>query len=182
MIVRRRTRQPTRIGALLLASVAIMVAASVATHLIGAQATGEAAERAEHAVAVPTFIGPLGALLLLGGIWLLHRPAFRPAWFLLLPPAALAIQELAERLSHGPEAEPSLLATVLIQLPFALLAFLLARVVLTAVRRVVRFLAAGTRRSRPRVVASAWLTAAASIPPLPALAGAHLGRAPPHLT
>lgn len=181
MIARPCSNSPTRIGALLFASVAIMVAASVATHLIGAQASGEAAERAEHAVVVPTFVGPLGALLLLGSIWLLRSAAFRPAWFLLLPPAALAIQELAERLGHGPEAEPSLLATVLVQLPFALLAFLLARVVLTAVRRVVRFLAAGTRRSRPRVVTSAWLTAAASIPPLPALPGAHRGRAPPGL-
>ena len=181
MIVAGRTRSPTRIGALLFASVAIMVAASVATHLIGAQTTGEAAERAEHAVVVPTFIGALGALLLTCSIWLLHRPAFRGAWFLLLPPAAFAIQEIAERFGHGPEAEPSLLATVLIQLPFALLAFLLARVVLTAVRRVVRFLAAGTKRSRPRLVVSAWLTARFSIPPLLALPGAHLGRAPPGL-
>lgn len=166
---------------LLFASVAIMAAASVATHVIGARASGEAAERAEHAVAVPTIIGPLGALLLLGVIWLLHRRAVRPAWFLLLPPTAMAIQELAERIIVRPEAEPSLVATALIQLPFALLAFLLARAVLRAVRRVVRFLTDGTHRRRLRVVASVWPTARLAVPSLPAITGAHLGRAPPRL-
>ena len=158
-----------------------MAAASIATHLIGAQASGEAAEHAEHAVVVPTFVGPLGALLLLGVVWLLHRRAFRPVWFLLLPPAAFAIQEIAERFLLGPEAEPSLLATVLIQLPFALLAFVAARFVLTVVRRVVRLLTAGPRRSRPRMTAPAWPTVQFSIPPLRLSDGAHQGRAPPDL-
>ena len=158
-----------------------MAAASVATHVIGAQASGEAAERSEHAVVVPTFIGPLGALLLLGAVWLLRRRGMRPVWFLLLPPAAFAIQEFAERFLLGPEAEPSLLATVLIQLPFALLAFVLARFVLTVVRRVVRLLTVTPHRSRPRVVATAWLVAYLSAPLLRLPAGAHHGRAPPDL-
>ena len=181
MIAPGFSAHPTRTGVLLSASIAIMAAASVATHLIGAQASGEAAEHAEHAVVVPTFIGPLGALLLLGIVWLLRRRTFRPVWFLLLPPTAFAIQEIAERFLLGPEAEPSLLATVLIQLPFALLAFVVARFVLTVVRRVVRLLTAGTRRSRPRVIAMAWPTVALSIPPLRLSAGAHQGRAPPVL-
>lgn len=181
MIIERVSVHPTHTGVLLATSVAIMAAASVATHLIGAQAGGEAAERAEHAVVIPTFIGPLGALLLLGVVRLLHRRAFRPVWFLLLPPAAFAIQEIAERILLGPEAEPSLLATVLIQLPFALLAFVAARFVLTVVRRVVRLLTAATSRSRPRVAAAAWPTVRFSIPPFRLSAGAHRGRAPPDL-
>ena len=181
MIGRRLSAHPTRASVLLGTSIAIMAAASIATHLIGAQASGEAAEQTEHAVSAPTFIGPLGALLLLGVVWLLHRRAFRPVWFLLLPPAAFVIQEIAEQFLLGPEAEPSLLATVLIQLPFALLAFVLARLVLTVVRRVVRLLTAGTRRPRPRVIATVWPTARLSIPPLRLSAGAHQGRAPPDL-
>lgn len=178
---RRATRNSTRTGAMLGVSAAIMAVASVATHLIGTQARGEAAEHAEHAVAIPTFIGPLGAFLLLGIVWLLHRRAFRPVWFLLLPPVAFAIQELAERLTVGPEAEPSLIATVLIQLPFALLAFLVARVVLTAVRRIVHVLTVGPPRPGSRVVVRAWPIPNLSIPSLAATSGAHPGRAPPAL-
>lgn len=174
-------RHSTRTGAMLVVSAAIMAAASVATHLIGTQASGEAAEHAEHAVAIPTFIGPLGAFLLLGIVWLLHRRAVRPIWFLLLPPVAFAIQEVAERLTVGPEAEPSFIATVLIQLPFALLAFLVARVVLTAVRRIVQVLTVGPSRPRPRVVVRAWPIPHLSIPSLSATPGAHPGRAPPAL-
>ena len=174
--------RPARTGVLLAASVGIMAAASVATHVIGAQASGEAAEQSEHAVVVPTFIGPLGALLLLGAVWLLRRRGMRPVWFLLLPPAAFAIQELAERFLLGPEAEPSLLATVLIQLPFALLAFALARMVLTVVRRVVQILTAATAGSRQPIATSTWSTVRLSIPPRPTPSGIHLGRAPPFLS
>ena len=170
-----------RTGAMLGVSAAIMVAASIATHLIGTQASAEAAEHAEHAVGTPTFIGPLGALLILGVVWLLRRRAFRPIWFLLLPPVGFAIQELAERFSAGPEVEPSFIATVLIQLPFALLAFLVARVLLTAVRRIVHVLTVGPPRPRPRVVIPAWPIPRLLIPSLWATPGAHPGRAPPAL-
>lgn len=181
MIVERVSDHRRRTSVLLGTSLAIMTAASVATHLIGVPASGEAAEQTEHALAVPTFIGPLGALFLLGVVRLLHRRAFRPVWFLVLPPAAFVIQEIAERFVLGPEAEPNLLATAMIQLPFALLAFVVARFVLTVVRRVVRLLTAGTRRSRPRMTATAWPTVRLSIPPLRPSAGVHQGRAPPHL-
>ena len=174
-------RHSTRTGAMLVVSASIMAAASIATHLIGTQASAEVAEHAEHAVAIPTFIGPFGALLLLGIAWLLHRRAFRPIWFLLLPPVGFAIQELAERLTVGAEAEPSLIATVLIQLPFALLAFLVARVVLTAVRRIVQVLTVCPPRPRPRVVIPAWPIPRLLIPSLSATPGAHPGRAPPAL-
>jgi hypothetical protein len=173
--------RPSRSGVLLFASVVVMAAASIATHLAGAGgAPGEAAEHAEHVV-VPTVVGPLGALALLGAIWLLRGRALRPAWFLVLPPAAFAMQELAERLTQGPETEPSLLATALTQLAFALLAFLLAHAILGAVRRVVRFLAVASRRTRRPVPAPAWPTTFASVAKLPAPPGAHLGRAPPYL-
>ena len=181
MIGRRLSAHPTRASVLLGTSIAIMAAASIATHLIGAQASGEAAEHTEHAVSAPTFIGPLGALLLLGVVWLLHRRALRPVWFLLLPPAAFVIQEIAERFLLGPEAEPTLLTTVLMQLPFAVLAFVVAQVVLTVVRRVVHLLTAVPHRSRPRVVVATWPIARLSIPPLALPQGAHQGRAPPDL-
>jgi hypothetical protein len=172
--------RPSRGGVLLFASVVIMAAASIATHLAASgDVPGEAAEHAEH-VAVPTVVGPIGALLLLGTIWLLRGRVLRPAWFLALPPAAFMIQELAERLTQGPEAEPSLLATVPTQLAFARLAFLLARAVLGAVRRVVQFLAVGRSRTRRPVPAPAWPATFASVAKLPAAAGAHLGRAPPY--
>jgi hypothetical protein len=91
------------------------------------------------------------------------------------------IQELAERLTQPQGAEPSLLATTLTQLAFAFLAFLLARVVLGAVRQVVRFLAVVRRRTRRPIPAPAWPAIFASVARLPAPAGAHLGRAPPLL-
>ena len=173
--------RPSRGGVLLFASVAIMAVASIATHLEASGAVlGEASEHAEH-VTVPTIVGPIGGLLMLGTIWLLRGRVLRPAWFLALPPAAFMIQELAERLTQPQGPEPSLLATALTQLAFAFLAFLLARIVLGAVRRVVRFLAIASRRPRRPVPAPAWSTTFASVAKLPAPAGAHLGRAPPHL-
>lgn len=169
----------SRGGVLLFASVVIMAAASIATHLAAdAAVPGEAAEHAEH-VTVPTIVGPIGSLLLLGIFWLLRGRALRATWFLGLPPAAFVIQEFAERLTQGPEAEPGPLATVLTQLAFAFLAFVLARAVLGAVRRVVRFLAAAIRRPQRPVPALAWPATFASVANLPAPAGAHLGRAPP---
>ena len=164
---------------LLAGSTAIMVAASFATHL-GApgEAASEAAEHAEHA-GLPTTVGPVGALLLLGILWLLRGRAFRPAWFLLMPFTAFAIQELAERLTEAPVPEPTAAATTLMQLLFGLLAFALARVVLRAARRFARFLACQPTQQRPSTVRRAWPVTGASIARLSAPAGAHFGRAPP---
>ena len=174
-------QRPPRGGVLLLISVVIMASASIATHMAGgADMSGEPPEHAEH-VAVPTVVGPIGALLLLGALWLLRGRVLRPTWFFVLPPAAYVIQELTERLTQAPAAEPGPLATGLTQVAFAVLAFVLARVLLGVVRRVVRFLRVASHRGRHPVPAFGWPPAFAQIAKLPAPAGAHLGRAPPYL-
>lgn len=179
-----------RAGILLLATVLVMAAASVATHLAGsgpAETGGEAREAAGQAsVVLPPIVGPLGALLGLGLVWLVRPRPLASAWFFLLPPTAFALQEVAERLIHVGSlpvvgGEPSLLATVLVLVPFALLAFVLARLLRGAVQRVVRLLKASQPHPRFHAPTLVWPVAPVFVPNLPAFAGAHLGRAPPHL-
>jgi hypothetical protein len=188
--VLERLRQ--RSSVLLVAAVLVMVAASVVTHLAaGGEASGsvsaETGEAAEHgAVLAPPLLGPLGALLLLGLVWLVRRRAPSPVWFLLLPPVAFGIQELAERLLHAESlplvgSEPSVLATLLVQVPFALIAFALAHLLRAAIRSVVELLKVPVTVPFLRPAESAW-----PIPPLAlidswALAGPYSGRGPPHL-
>jgi hypothetical protein len=76
-----------------------------------------------------------------------------PAWlFALAPPLAFAVQEHVERALQGePTArtalEPTFALGLALQLPFALLAYLAARVLFTALAMVVRrFAVRGTRR------------------------------------
>ena len=177
---------------LVAASVLVMVLASVMTHLAAAgeasgaagREAGEAAERG--AVLVPPVVGPLGALLLLGLVWLIRRRTLGPAWFLLLPPVAFAIQELTERLSHAQSlplagGEPSLLAAFLVQVPFAILAFFLARLLRAAIRRVVELLHMPRTAPSLRAATLGWPLPPLALPDRWALAGAHSGRGPPDL-
>jgi hypothetical protein len=91
----------------------------------------------------PTALGLLAglAVLLLGGVALrgagtLERVRLRPGLFLCLPPVAFAVQEHAERLRVGYDApyhvwqEPTFWRGLLLQLPFGVVAYLLARLVL----------------------------------------------------
>jgi len=185
-----RLRQ--RSGVLLVTTVLVMAAASIVTHLAAAgESSGavgaEAGGTAEHgAVLVPPVVGSLGALLLLGLVWLIRRRSPGPAWFLLLPPAAFGIQELTERLFHAESlslvgGEPSLLTTFLVQLPFALLAFVLVRLLRAAIRRVVRFLNVPATAPALRAATLAWPMPPLALPDRWALVGAHSGRSPPHL-
>jgi hypothetical protein len=84
-----------------------------------------------------------------------------PAWpFAALPPLAFALQEHLERLMHtgdvpwGAGLEPTFLPGFLLQLPFALLAFAVARALLGAATLLARLLqraaAARPRRARAR--------------------------------
>ena len=176
---------------LIIAVLLLTVVASVVTHAAGAGSVGpevapEASESAEQsALVLPPLIGPLGGLLLIGCVWLVRRGSVSSLWFMSVPPLAFGLQELAERLLHvgsvpSAGAEPSPLATLLVQVPFALLAFGLARLLRAGVRKVIRFLRAHRRWPRIRpAFTSSWPLVPTRIPNRPALAGAHFGRAPP---
>jgi len=171
----------------------LAVMASVVTHVVGGgplsgEVGGEAGEAAEHsAVFLPPMLGPLGSLLLIGAIWLVRGRSLKSVWFFLVPPLAFGLQELAERAFHvgSPPfgaSEPTLLMAVLVQLPFAGLAIVLARLLRAGVRTVIAFLR--VRRQWPRLASAStpiWTLAPVWVPNLPAPAGAHFGRAPPDL-
>jgi hypothetical protein len=95
-------------------------------------------------------------------------PRLAARGFFALPPLAYAIQELLERVQNGVElslaalAEPTFGIGLLLQLPFALAALLLARGLLRVARRIGRALAS------PRIP-----------PPLPPLAIPHPAAAEP---
>jgi hypothetical protein len=175
------------------ALVLLTVIASIVTHDAGSgpvsgevgREAGEAAQ--QSAIILPPLLGLLGGLLLIGAIGLARRRSLSSLWFFLVPPFAFGLQEVAERLFHvgslpfGGE-EPSLLTTALVQLPFAVLAFVLARLLRGAVRRAIAFLRLGHQWPRVRSASRAsWALGPVPVPNLPALAGAHFGRAPPDL-
>jgi hypothetical protein len=101
--------------------------------------------------------------------------------FALLPPLAFAFQEVLELSLHtGTFAWHAVLAPtfapgMLLQLPAALLAYLAARLLLRAARRIGRALA----RSRPVVSRKPVFAAAPLEPPVRLAAGRRLARGPP---
>jgi hypothetical protein len=107
-----------------------------------------------------------------------------PWLFFVLPPLAFAVQEFAERLLRA-EAfpfhaalEPRFLLGLLLQLPFGLLALLVARALLRVVDRLVRALVR-TRTPRLRATLSWSPRKAFDLPRIPALALGHPQRGPP---
>jgi hypothetical protein len=110
-----------------------------------------------------------------------------PPWmFAALPPVVYAVQEHLERLLHGEHVvwatalEPSFVAGLLLQIPFALAALLLARALAAIADAVGRVLA--TARI-PRVVAGCALArpAEAALPRIRVASLAYGGRGPPLL-
>jgi hypothetical protein len=107
------------------------------------------------------------------------------AWhFAVVAPALFAVQEHLERLIHD-GAFPwttvlgaSFIAGLLLQFPFALVAYVLARVLLDAARSIGDLLLR-RRRKRPRPDAASWPAAAIVAPRLPALAHGYGSRGPP---
>lgn len=107
------------------------------------------------------------------------------AWhFAVVAPAVFATQEHLERLIHD-GAFPwttglgaSFIAGLLLQLPFALVAYVLARVLLDAARSLGELLA-GRKRTRLRPDAARWPVSAIIAPRLPALARGYGSRGPP---
>ena len=187
-----------------LVALPVMAAGSLAAHsltylFISARAGergGEASERASTGSAgyVVLFLGLLVATAVVAGCARLllarrrpHRIVELSPWlFFVLPPLAFASQELAERLLRA-EAfpfqaalEPRFLLGLLLQLPFGLLALLVARALLRVVERLVHALARA-RAPRLRTTLPWSPRQADALPRIPALALGHSQRGPPSL-
>jgi hypothetical protein len=175
-----------------------MAAGSLAAHsltylFISARASEHGAEMSERASSggpsyLVLFLGILAATTVVasGAQFLLGRRGTQlsPWLFFILPPFAFALQELSERLLRA-EAfpfqaalEPRFMLGLLLQLPFGLLALLLARVLLRVVERLVCALA---RPKTPRLAApGSWSTRQPfDLPRIPALALGYPQRGPP---
>ena len=187
-----------------LIAVPVMAAGSLAAHSLSylvvsarmAEGAGEARERTSNggsSYLVPS-LGILAATALIATCtWLVcvrrrprHAGYVSPWLFFLLPPLAFASQELAERLLHA-EAfpfqaalEPRFLVGLLLQIPFGLLALLVARALLRVVERIVRSLG---RRPMPRLATRAPSPPqpAPALPRIAALALGYAERGPPAL-
>jgi hypothetical protein len=141
---------------------------------------------------LPTLLGIAGALDLVAAGWVLagsvrrslQRPV--PAWaFALLPLLCFSLQEFLERWLAGSSfpwwtvLQPTFRVGLLLQLPFAVLAFLAARLLLHAADRAGRRLQPRAPRPVPPF-GSLVLVAPATITPLRrASATTHAGRGPP---
>jgi hypothetical protein len=181
----------------------VMAAGSIGAHslsylVVSARTTegaGEASERASSSggpsyvvlflgIVAATAIVAACARLLLARARVRRAGSVSPWLFFVLPPLAFAAQELAERLLHA-EAfpfqaalEPRFLVGLLLQLPFGLLALLVARALLRVVERIAEALA---RHPTPRGATSApsGPRQAVELPRIPALALGYAERGPP---
>ena len=184
-----------------LLAVPVMAAGSLAAHSLGylfitARAgDGDASERASSGPSgyVVLLLGLLAATALVAAAARLLPARRRPRAFVLspwlffvLPPLAFASQEFAERLL-GAEGfpfqatlEPRFMLGLLLQLPFGLLALLVACALLRVVERLVGALA---RARAPRLPTGlSWSPREAYLlPRIPALALGHSQRGPPSL-
>jgi len=190
-------------------AVPLMVAGSLAAHSLGsmlsatristvvdADGGAELAPRVDHGYVtiLPVLVGLVTALVLVAmGLRIYRRvrgdnhTGASPESFLLLPPLAYALQEVAERLLHAesflfnPAHEPAFLLALVLQAPFGIVAFFLGRALLGLGRTLARVLFG---RRRPR----SW-SRPASLPHIrdaillrvPVLALGHSVRGPPAL-
>jgi hypothetical protein len=179
----------------------VMTAGSLAAHSLSyvfvagrsAEGGGEAAERASTGGGsyMVLIIGVLAATAVIATaarfVFGRRRRATRevsPWLFFVLPPLAYAFQELAERLLHAESfpfhaaLEPRFLVGLVLQVPFGLLALLVARALLRVVERLVRALARPVPRVR-RLPVSWPLRKSCDLPRIPALALGYPQRGPP---
>jgi hypothetical protein len=144
---------------------------------------------------LPLLFGVLGGMVLVGFLWGIGCDLRRgrgqagvPAWaFGLLPPLGFAIQEFVERWFTGVSfpwqvvLEPTFRIGLLLQVPFALVAYLVARLLLRVAQHVGRVL--GGRRElrlrRPLGVGALSPSGVLFVPRVPVLAGGHAERGPP---
>ncbi len=141
-------------------------------------------------------LGGIGAALLVSGLFLhgwdvsvgrgRRVGEVRLSQFAALPPLAFALQEHLERLFEngtvvGVVFEPTFLLGLLLQLPFAVMAYLLARLLLRAAGRVGSVLSCrnGPRRRAAGSLGRPWFPLELSAPRVAALAGGHAERGPP---
>jgi hypothetical protein len=142
---------------------------------------------------LPMLLGVAGALDVVAVGWVLagsvrrslQRPV--PAWaFALMPLLAYTLQEFLERWLAGSALpwwmvlQPTFRVGLALQLPFALLALLVARFLLRAANRA----GAAARQSAPRpnpvpTPSRSWLVPRTSFPLGRTIAAAHPGRGPP---
>jgi hypothetical protein len=108
-----------------------------------------------------------------------------PLWFLVLPPLAFAIQDVAERVVHAevipfnPVHEPVILAGLLLQVPFGLLAYLIGRVLQGVARTLVQVLHGETGLTFSPRTSFGPHPLRAILPRVPVLALGHSVRGPP---
>ncbi len=190
----------------LLVTLPLVLAGSLAAHQLGfAFAAPEAGRRGRllaetghsYLAHLPIVLVVLLTAVAAGGCLAVRAELRDPgaaaarAWpYALVAPVAFALQEHLERLLHtgalplGVVGEPAFLAGLALQLPFALLAVLLARLVLRSARRLARTL--GSRRPpRPAVARSPCIgspSAFVAPPRSSGLATCAAGRAPPVAT
>jgi hypothetical protein len=188
-----------RRGAAWLAAVPLMLGGSQLAHAVAYRlAYPQAHVRLVHMLAtghsyftqLPLVLAAAGACLLLSLVVTACdaarglTPRALPAWaFALLPPLAFALQELLELSLHTSTfawhavLAPTFAPGLLLQLPFALLMLLVARLLLRAAERIGRAL----RRPAPRPKAVPEFAAQPVAPIVHLLAGLQLARAPPRV-
>ena len=143
---------------------------------------------------LPLMLGVVGGMELIAFVWMVvcdvrrSRQAAVPAWaFGLMPPVGFAIQEFLERWFAGVASpwqvvmEPTFRIGLLLQIPFALVAYLLTRFL----SRVAATVGRALRQSyQPTIVALSvrWAVRAAELPRTSALARCCAGRGPPFLS
>jgi hypothetical protein len=128
-------------------------------------------------------------LVVLGiGCSLFRRAGFHTPWaFALLPPGAFVVQEHLERLLHDGQLpvtaalDPTFAVGLLLQLPFALAALLIARGLTAFADALTNRRRRGGRRVVPRPPGPRGPVAAAPLPRIGLLALGHGQRAPPAL-
>jgi hypothetical protein len=185
-----------------LVALPLMVLGSLAAHLLSAGFAGARAETAgdggadeavvragsgfaPHAVQALGIVAALVCAAVATRLIGRSRRGASPLVFLVLPPLAFSLQELFERVLRAEAApfhaalEPRFLIGLALQLPFGLLALVVARLVLRAGRRIV--LAFRRVAVVPAVVRAFVARAPASceLPRIAALALGHAERGPP---
>ena len=125
------------------------------------------------------------ASILTGTVRRRRYDTVRPWAFALLPPLGFVIQEFLERWFAGSSfpwwmvQQPTFRIGLLLQLPFGLAAYLLARLLLRAADRVGKVLRGAFEGPRLEARTPGWPAFGFSPPRVAALAGGHAGRAPP---